>query len=310
MTATRAASGTRRTVLTGAAALAAAALAAPRVARGAEGRLLLYTSQPNTDAQQTLDAFRARHPRVEAAFVRDGTPRVIAKLQAEIQAGQPQPDVLLIADAVTMEALKRDNRLLPHAGADLAAYSAGLHDPARSWFGTKLITTGIAYNTRAAMKPASWADLARPEARGQLAMPSPLTSGAALIHAVTLAGSLPGGWGYFEQLQRNGALAAGGNGDVLRQVATGEKLYGMIVDFIVLREKAKGAPVEFVVPAEGLSAVTEPAAILRTARNPDAARAFIDFLVSREGQELARRQGYIPAHPAVRPRRASRPAPP
>jgi iron(III) transport system substrate-binding protein len=276
------------------------AAAAP-AAQAVEGRLLLYTSQPSTDAQQTIDAFRAKFPKVEISFVRDGTPRIMAKLQAELQAGQAQADVLLIADSVTMEGLKRDNRLLAHPGADISAYPAGLHDKDKSWFGTKLITTGIAYNTRAPMKPTSWLDLTRPEARGQLAMPSPLTSGAALIHTVTLARTLPGGWGYYEQLQKNGALAAGGNGDVLRQVATGEKLYGMIVDFIVLREKAKGAPIEFVVPTEGLSAVTEPVAILRNTRNPDAARAFVDFVLSREGQELARLQGYIPAHPDVAP---------
>jgi iron(III) transport system substrate-binding protein len=283
------------------ASFAAAMLLLATPAGAVEGRLVLYTSQPNTDAQQTIDAFKAKHPKVDISFVRDGTPRIVAKLQAEFQAGQPQADLLLIADALTMEALKRDNRLLSHPAAPVAGYPEGLHDKDRSWFGTKLITTGIAYNTRAPMKPASWLDLVKPEARGQVAMPSPLNSGAAMIHTVTLARSLPGGWDYYEQLQKNGALAAGGNGDVLRQVATGEKLYGMIVDFIVLREKAKGAPVEFVVPAEGLSAVTEPVAILRASRNPEAARAFVDFVLSREGQELARRQGYVPAHPDVAP---------
>lgn len=280
------------------AALAPLALKAGQ-ARAAEGRLVLYTSQPNTDAQQTIDAFKAKHPRVDISFVRDGTPRIMARLQAEIQAGQPQADVLLIADAVTMEGLKRDNRLLAHAAADIAAYPAGTHDAQRFWFSTKLITTGIVYNTRATMKPASWLDLVKPEARGQVVMPSPLASGAALIHTATLASNLPAGWGFYEQLQRNGALASGGNGDVLRQVATGEKLYGMIVDFMPIREKARGAPVEFVVPSEGLSAVTEPAAILSSTRNPDASRAFVDFLISRDGQELARRQGYLPAHPEV-----------
>jgi iron(III) transport system substrate-binding protein len=279
----------------------AAGLALAPAAHAVEGRLLVYTSQPNTDAQATIDAFKAKFPRVDISFVRDGTPRIMAKLQAEIAAGQVQADVLLIADSVTMEGLKRDNRLLAHERADVSAYPAGLHDRDKTWFSTKLITTGIVYNTRAAMKPTSWLDLAKPEARGQLVMPSPLTSGAAMIHAVTLTRNLAGGWGYYEQLQKNGAIAAGGNGDVLRQVATGEKMYGFIVDFMPIREKARGAPVEFVVPSEGLSAVTEPVAILRGTRNPDAARAFVDFLISREGQELARRQGYVPAHPDVAP---------
>ncbi len=279
--------------------LAAFAVAAPSAAQ--EGRLVLYTSQPQTDAQQTIDAFKARYPKVEATFVRDGTPRVMAKLRAEFEAGRPQPDVLLIADSVTMEGLKKEGRLLAHDKADVSAYPAGLHDKDKTWFATKLITTGIVYNTRATFKPSSWLDLAKPELKGLVTMPSPLNSGAAMIHAVTLSANLQQGWGYYEALKRNGAIAAGGNGDVLKQVAGGEKLYGMIVDFMPIREKAKGAPVAFVFPAEGVSAVTEPVAILASARNPAAAKAFVDFLLSREGQELAAKQGYMPAHPRVAP---------
>ena len=264
-----------------------------------DGKLTLYTSQPNTDAQQTIDAFRAKFPKVEVTFVRDGTPRVMAKLRAEIEAGQPQADLLLIADAVTMAGLKAEGRLLAHESADIGAYPAGLHDADKTWFSTKLITTGIVYNTKASFKPASWADLVKPEAKGLVVMPSPLASGAALIHAAALSGNIEGGWAYYEKLKANGAVAAQGNGDVLKQVAGGEKLYGMIVDYMPIREKAKGAPLEFVFPAEGVSAIGEPVAILKNTKNPVAAKAFVDFLISKEGQELAARQGYIAAHPAV-----------
>jgi iron(III) transport system substrate-binding protein len=174
-----------------------------------------------------------------------------------------------------------------------------VHDADKTWFGTKLITTGIMYNTAATMVPSSWTDLLKEEARGQVAMPSPLTSGAALIHTATLVGNLETGWGYYEGLAANGAQASGGNGGVLKQVAGGEKLYGMVVDFLPIREKAKGAPVEFVFPDEGVSAISEPVAILASTRNPDAAKAFVDFLISKQGQELALSQGYLPAHPEV-----------
>ncbi|UZF92308.1 ABC transporter substrate-binding protein [Bosea sp. NBC_00550] len=281
-----------------AAGLAATALA-PSAASAAEGKLVLYTSQPNTDAQQTIDAFKAKYPKVDVSFVRDGTPRIMAKLKAEFEAGAPQADVLLIADSVTMEGLKKDDRLLAHDKADVAAYPAGVHDPKKMWFATKLITTGIVYNTKAGMKPTSWTDLTKAEAKNQLAMPSPLNSGAALIHTITLTGNLKEGWSFYEKLKENGTLAAGANGDILRQVATGEKLYGMIVDFMPIREKAKGAPVEFVFPSEGVSAVSEPVAILKSTKNPEAAKAFIDFLLSKDGQELALKQGYVAAHPDV-----------
>jgi iron(III) transport system substrate-binding protein len=285
----------KRLILSAVLALAPAAAQA----QGLSGNLVLYTSQPNTDAQQTVDAFKTKHPGVNITFVRDGTPKILAKLRAEFEAGRPQADILLIADSVTMEGLKKEGRLLAHDKADISAYPAGTHDPQKFWFATKLITTGIAYNTKAAFKPTSWTDLVKPEAKGQVVMPSPLTSGAALIHAATLTGNLEGGWAYYEAFQNNGALAGGGNGDVLKSIAGGEKLYGMIVDFMPIREKAKGAPIEFVFPKEGVSAVSEPVAILKDTRNPEAARAFVYFLISKEGQELALGQGYIAAHPAV-----------
>jgi iron(III) transport system substrate-binding protein len=126
-----------------------------------------------------------------------------------------------------------------HDAANVAPFSAGTHDPEKFWFSTKLITTGIVYNTKATMVPTSWMDLATPAAKGQVVMPSPLNSGAALIHAATLTGTLPGGWDFYKSLKANDALAAGANGDVLRQVAGGEKLYGMIVDFMPIREKER-----------------------------------------------------------------------
>lgn len=272
---------------------------APVLARAQEGKLVLYTSQPNQDAQQTIDAFKAKYPKVDIAFVRDGTPRIVAKLRAEIEAGAAQADVLLIADAVTMEDLKKGGRLLPYPEADVASYAADLHDKDKTWFATKLITTGIIYNTKAPFQPQSWSDLLKDETRGQVVMPSPLASGAALIHAATLTSNLAEGWGFYVKLKVNGGVATSGNGDVLKQVAGGEKLFGMIVDFMAIREKAKGAPVAFVFPKEGVSAIGEPIAILKSTRNPDAARAFVTFLLSKEGQELALKQGYIPAHPQV-----------
>ena len=63
--------------------------------------------------------------------------------------------------------------------------------------------------------------------------------------------------------------------------------------------KAQGSPVEFVFPREGVTAVTEPVAMLRTAANKPAARAFIDYVLSEPGQKLALAQGYLPARASV-----------
>ena len=225
----------------------------------------------------------------------------MAKLRAEFEAGAPKPDVLLIADVVTMEGLKAEDRLLAHPDAKVDDYDPAIMDPDRTYFSTKLITTGIVYNTAAAMAPTSYKDLLKPEAKDKIAMPSPLTSGAATIHMATLTSNPDLGWALYEGLADQGANPKGGNGGTYKAVAGGEKLYGFVVDFLPIRNKLKGAPVEFVFPSEGVSAVTEPVAILKTAQNVPAAKAFVDFLLSPEGQILAAKQGYLAAHPFIAP---------
>ncbi len=283
------------------AALAAVFMLTSAPVLAASGKLVLYTSQPNADAQATVDAFAAANPDVEVEWVRDGTTKVMAKLRAEFAAGDPQPDVLLIADTVTMEGLKQEGRLLAHPDAPTDAFDPALFDKDGHYFSTKLITTGIVHNNDAPMQPTSWHDLATEEAAGQVAMPSPLTSGAAAIHMETLTSNPDFGWDYYEALAENDIQPQGGNGGVFRAVASGEKLYGVVVDFLPIREAKAGSPVTFVFPQEGVSAVTEPVAILSTARNPEAAKAFVDFLLSPEGQQLAAGQGYLPAHPDITP---------
>lgn len=283
------------------AAVAALSFATPALAQDASGRLVLYTSQPDADAQRTVDAFTAAYPGVEVEWIRAGTTEVMARLEAEFAAGDPQPDVLLIADMVTMEGLEAEGRLLAYPDADVTAYDPAIMDDEGHYFSTKLITTGIIYNTAAPFVPESWSDLLRPEAEGQIAMPSPLTSGATTIHMTALTSHPDLGWAYHEGLSEQGTNPQGGNGGVYRAVAGGEQMFGMVVDFLPIREIPNGAPVGFVFPQEGVSAVTEPVAILSTARNVPAAQAFVDFLISPEGQQLAADMGYLPAHPAITP---------
>ncbi|MCC6195025.1 MAG: ABC transporter substrate-binding protein, partial [Burkholderiales bacterium] len=243
--------------------------------------------------------FRKVYPNVEVDVFRSGTTEVMGKLAAEFAAGQPRPDVLLVADAASMEALKKDGRLLAYPQAKVDGIEPGVIDPGRTYFGSKLITTGIAVNTAAKSRPASWADLGKPEFSGQIAMPSPLYSGAAAIMLGTMTERPDLGWAFFEKLKANHAIAVRGNGAVANAVANGEKAYGVLVDFMAFNAKAKGSPIDFIFPAEGNPAVTEPVAILKTSQNPAAARAFVDFILSDEGQKLAASMGYIPARTSV-----------
>lgn len=289
----------RRQALLALACAAAALTAGTAWAQNISGKLVLYTSQPNADAQKTVDAFEAACPGVEVEWVRDGTTRIMAKLRAEFAAGRPQPDVLLISDMVTMAGLKQEGHLMADPDVDVSAYDRGLYDPDKTYFSTKLITTGIVYNSSAGMVPASYKDLLRPEAQNTIAMPSPMTSGAATIMMDAITADPALGWDFYAELASQGANPQGGNGGVYKAVAGGDKLYGFVVDYLPIRAMQDGAPVKFIFPEEGVSAVTEPVAILKTTKNVPAAKAFVSFLLSRTGQQLASDMGYLPADPEI-----------
>lgn len=263
------------------------------------GNLSLYTSQPDRDASGTIQAFNALHPNVKVNVFRSGTTEVMNRLRTEIAAGSPRADVLLIADAISMESLKAEGRLLRMAHLNTQQIPARYFDAERTYIGTKLISTGIVVNTKSAFKPKSWKDLLNPALKGQLIMPSPLYSGAAAITIGAWSRAPELGWPFIEGLKANKMIAVKGNGAVLQQVATGEKMVGVLVDFMALNAKTKGSPVEFVTPKEGLTYVTEPAAILNTTSNLPAAQAFVSFLVSPEGQKFSTTLGYFPLQGSV-----------
>jgi len=276
-------------------------LAATTARAEPSGSLVLYTSQLEPDAARTVELFQKRYPQVKVEWIRGGTNQIMPRLRAEIAAGAPKADVLLLADSLTFEGLKQEGLLRPSPEVQTGAIPAVLHDPDHTYFGTKLLTTGIVMNTRAPFTPKRWADLLRPEAQSMTAMPSPSVSGAAAIHVQAVAQTPGLGWEYWEKLAKAGVQPRGGNGAVMQAVAGGERAFGMVVDYMPIREAAKGAPVRYVFPEEGVSAITEPAAILKSSKNPEAAAAFISFLLSKEGQELASSQGFLPADPDVAP---------
>ena len=264
------------------------------------GTLRLYTSQPETDAAQTAAAFEAAYPGVTVETFRSGTEEVISRFLLEAEAGAPQADVLLVADAPTFEILKNRDLLESYGSPNAEAIDPAYYDPEGFYYGTKLIATVIVYNTDLVSDPvSSWNALAGLE--NEVAMPSPTYSGAAAYNLGVLTRTEGIGMGFYEGLEQQGVFLTQGNGAVFRAVAAGEKPYGMMVDFVPIREAQAGSPVAVVYPEEGVPAITEPVGIVKDTPNREAAEAFVDFLLSQEGQELAAELGYLPLRDDVAP---------
>ncbi|MEK4439326.1 ABC transporter substrate-binding protein [Paenibacillus sp. FSL K6-2862] len=266
------------------------------------GKLSFYTSQPEEDATKLISAFNDQYPDVDVSVFRSGTEEVTAKIQAERQAGKTQADVLLLADAVTFENLKQEDLLLSYKSPELSKIPADLVDPDGMYAGTKVMATVLATNTqKVATPPTSWNVLTAADSKDASIMPSPLYSGAAAYNIGIFSRTDGFGWDFLQQTKDNGISVIKGNGAVMKAVASGEKSYGVVVDYLVAREKAKGSPVELTYPEEGVPIITEPVGIMKDAANVPAAEAFVDFLLSEEGQQLSAEIGYSPIREGIAP---------
>lgn len=267
-----------------------------------KGEITIYTSQPEADIQALIEAFNKKQPDIKMNVFRSGTEEVISKILAEKQANSILADLLLVADAATFESLKSQDLLLSYKSPELEGIGSDYYDADNTYAGTKIISTGIIVNTDVIKKEiTSLADLTSPDLKDQSIMPSPLYSGAAAYNLGVITRTDGLGWDFYEKLKANGVKVDQGNGAIQKAVVAGQKGCGIIVDYMALRSKADGAPVEFIYPKEGSLSVTEPIGIVKGTKKEELAKAFVDFILSTDGQKATAEIGYTPIKSGVQP---------
>jgi iron(III) transport system substrate-binding protein len=257
--------------------------------------LVLYTSQPNEDAQATVDGFMAANPDIKVDWVRDGTPKIMAKLQAEIQAGNPVADVLLIADTVTLERLKEAGKLLAYKSPEAANYDAALYDADGYLLFHQADHHRHHLQHPAAMKPTSWKDLTKPEAKGLVTMPSPLPRVRPSSTPRRSPASIPASAGtIYKSLRKTARLlpAATARAEVRRFGREG-LWHGCRLH--ADPRKGQGRSRRVRLPERRRFCRDRAGRHPSSAKNADAAKKFVDYVLSEKGQEGFLKLGYIPA---------------
>lgn len=258
-----------------------------------EGSVSFYTSQPEADATKLISEFNKLYPDVEVELFRSGTEEVVGKVLAENTAGDVQADVLLLADHVTFENLKNLDLLESYDSSEKDNIPEQFRDADATYYGTKVMATVIGYNTdKVTEAPKSWNLLK--EKASETIMPSPLYSGAAAYNLGIFTREEAFGWDYYKALKEGKTTVVQGNGAALKGLQAGENNYAMIVDYLVNNAAKDGSPVAIAYPVEGVPVITEPIALVKDAENVEASQVFIDFVLSKEGQEVAASLGYAP----------------
>ena len=260
-----------------------------------EQTITVYTSEPQEKIDEIVSAFESANPGISVEVFRAGTGDLTARIAAEQQSGDVQADVLLAADAATFEGYAADDLLLELDVADVDALDPAVVDPESFYVGTRIIPTVIAYNTTMVDEPpTSWQALTEAEYANRIVMPNPDVSGAAAYNAAVWLDEPQLGPAWLEALAANEPVIADSNGPVSQAVANGTQPIGIVVDYLVRDLAAAGSPVAVSYPEEGVPFVSQPAGIFASTDAPEASQAFVDFLVSAEGQELAVEQAYLP----------------
>jgi iron(III) transport system substrate-binding protein len=261
---------------------------APTALHAAEERLVIYTAFEENELKTFWDQFKKDLPDLaaKASYIRGSTGPTMARVEAE--RANPQADVVwgVFNDYLTGAA--RKGLLEPYVARESDRIAARFKHPENMWQGVTLLTVAFAVNQKKMGElrlapPRSWADLLEPRYKGHIVMSNPSTSGTAyllLASHVTRLGE-DAAFKYYEALDKNLSQVTKSGGAPGRMAASGETPIGIALAYEVEVAKKQGAPIDVLFPSDGVAWTFEGNALVKGAKNPQNARRFLDWAVSK-----------------------------
>ncbi len=294
---------TIRTAVSGVLALAVMAAA---TAATAKTTLTVYTALENEQLRPYKEAFEKANPEVEIVWVRDSTGVITARLLAE--KANPKADAIMGVAVTSLILFENEGMIEPYAAKGIDALRPAFRDAKNppAWIGMDAYMSAVCYNTVEGPKhkltaPASWKDLLKPEYRGQLVMPNPASSGTGFLSVSGWLQSMgeAEGWKFMDALHQNIAVYTHSGSAPCVQAARGEFAVGISFEYRASQEKTKGAPIDVILPAEGVGWDLEAAAIHKGTKNLTAAKQLMDWIATKEANTLFNNYFGVVAYPGV-----------
>lgn len=265
---------------------------------GAAEKMILYTSMKESLVGALYDAFKKKHPDTTIDYQSAGAGKLMAKIATERQAGKVLADVLWTSEVPDFYNLKKEGMLEIYIPSNFSELINPFDDHDGSFTAARLGTLGIVYNTKLIKKtPATWDDIFGKDFTGAFGIANPALSGTAYMSISLLVKQF--GWEFIEKMAANKSKIGKGAGQVVDDTASGELAGCIAVDYITLDKMKKGASVGYAFPQEIL-VVPSPVAILKNTPNLSAAKKFVDFLLSKEAQEIIASEGTLPVRNDVK----------
>ncbi len=251
-----------------------------------EGTLVVYSTDPEAAAEQELAKFHALFPKITPNYLRLQAGALYARLLAERQGNVYLPDVTQLSDMSFALDFQKRGGYMQYVSPEMAAYKPEYKSsPEGYWTWGALVIAAIAYNPNLVSReeaPKTWKDMLDPKWTDAISV------------KVTISGLQHVEWYMLRQLYGNdfwpqlAPLRPHAFDSYVQQfdrLVNGQDKVALTAQYSgYLMMKAKGAPVEFVIPPDGVVAAPQPWGIVKEAPHPAAAQLFMDWFLSVPGQ--------------------------
>ena len=274
----------------------AAATAEARIAQAREeAPLQWYTAMNAPDAETLKARFRELYPFLDLTVLRSTGEKVRTRILTEARASRYAWDVVSF-NLLDMDALNREGLLAAYVSPESAAgYPSGAVDPQGRWAAIYVRQYIIGYNTRQVRPdeaPRSWTDLLSSQWAGKLALDE---SDVEWYAAMLDYWGRDKGTQFMRALGKQRPQQRRGHSLLTRLLVAGEFPLALVHAAEIEKEKQEGAPVDWVRSVDPVVTSATQVGISARAPHPAAARLFVDFLLSKAGQEVIRSRGRVPA---------------
>jgi iron(III) transport system substrate-binding protein len=252
-----------------------------------EGSVVFYTTDPESNAAQFMGEFQKMFPEIKGTYLRLQAGALYAKITSERRAQSYLADVMSISDMTFVLDFQKRGGYASYVSPEYASVKSEYKSkPEGLWAWGTLIVAGIAYNPNlvpAAEAPKTWKDLLDPKWKGSINVK---VSNSGLQHETWYLLRQILGEDYWKKFAAQEPRAFDSYVQQFDRTVNGQdKVISTAQYSGYLQFKARGAPIAFVTPPEGLPIAPQTVGIIDHAPHPEAAKLFMDWYFSVPGQK-------------------------